>query len=48
MPRCGPSSRPPFDNPDVRLAFKLVADRQRLVDVVLAGRGEVGNDLFGK
>jgi peptide/nickel transport system substrate-binding protein len=40
--------RPPFDNPDVRLAFKLVADRQRLVDVVLAGRGEVGNDLFGK
>jgi len=38
----------PFDNPDVRLAFKLVADRQRLVDVVLAGRGDVGNDLFGK
>ncbi len=25
-----------------------MADRQRLVDVVLAGRGEVGNDLFGK
>ncbi|HEY3560395.1 MAG TPA: ABC transporter substrate-binding protein [Kribbella sp.] len=42
------TDRPPFDNPDVRLAFKLVADRQRLVDVVLAGRGEVGNDLFGK
>jgi peptide/nickel transport system substrate-binding protein len=40
--------RPPFDNPDVRLAFKLLADRQRLVDVVLAGRGAVGNDLFGK
>lgn len=38
----------PFDNPGVRLAFKLLADRQRLVDVVLAGRGEVGNDLFGK
>ncbi|GAB3947819.1 ABC transporter substrate-binding protein [Kribbella albertanoniae] len=38
----------PFDNPDVRLAFKLLADRQRLVDVVLAGRGTVGNDLFGK
>ncbi|GAA0609357.1 ABC transporter substrate-binding protein [Kribbella sandramycini] len=38
----------PFDNPDVRLAFKLLADRQRLVDVVLAGRGAVGNDLFGK
>jgi peptide/nickel transport system substrate-binding protein len=40
--------RPPFDNPDVRMAFKLLADRQRLVDVVLAGRGVVGNDLFGK
>ncbi|MEV5966249.1 ABC transporter substrate-binding protein [Kribbella sp. NPDC051952] len=38
----------PFDNPDVRLAFKLLADRKRLVDVVLAGRGAVGNDLFGK
>lgn len=38
----------PFDDPDVRLAFKLLADRQRLVDVVLAGRGAVGNDLFGK
>jgi peptide/nickel transport system substrate-binding protein len=40
--------QPPFDNPDVRRAFKLLADRQRLVDVVLAGRGVVGNDLFGK
>jgi len=40
--------QPPFDNPDVRMAFKLLADRQRLVDVVLAGRGGVGNDLFGK
>ncbi len=38
----------PFDNPDVRMAFKLLVDRQRLVDVVLAGRGVVGNDLFGK
>ena len=40
--------QPPFDNPDVRMAFKLLADRQRLVDVVLAGRGQVANDLFGK
>jgi peptide/nickel transport system substrate-binding protein len=40
--------QPPFDNPDVRMAFKLLADRQRLVDVVLAGRGAIGNDLFGK
>lgn len=38
----------PFDDPDVTLAFKLLADRQKLVDVVLAGRGRVGNDMFGK
>ncbi|QIP83299.1 ABC transporter substrate-binding protein [Streptomyces sp. Tu 2975] len=38
----------PFDNPDVTLAFKLLADRQKLVDVVLAGQGVIGNDMFGK
>ncbi|GAA2687941.1 MULTISPECIES: ABC transporter substrate-binding protein [Actinosynnema] len=38
----------PFDDPDVRLAFLLLVDRNRLVDVVLSGRGVVGNDLFGK
>ncbi|MEV3992663.1 ABC transporter substrate-binding protein [Streptomyces sp. NPDC049837] len=38
----------PFDNPDVTLAFKLLADRQKLVEVVLAGQGVVGNDMFGK
>lgn len=42
------TDRAPFDNPDVRMAFKLIADRQRLVDVVLSGRGLVANDLFGK
>ncbi|MDJ0466738.1 ABC transporter substrate-binding protein [Streptomyces sp. H27-C3] len=38
----------PFENPEVTLAFKLLADRRKLVDVVLAGRGTVGNDMFGK
>ncbi|UGY92309.1 ABC transporter substrate-binding protein [Streptomyces gobiensis] len=38
----------PFDDPKVTLAFKLLADRRKLVDVVLAGRGAVGNDMFGK
>ncbi|WP_026360607.1 ABC transporter substrate-binding protein [Amycolatopsis nigrescens] len=42
------TDRPPFDNPDVSMAFKLLADRKRLVDVVFAGRGLLGNDLFGK
>ncbi|WP_221352012.1 ABC transporter substrate-binding protein [Streptomyces beigongshangae] len=40
--------RKPFDNPDVTLALKLLADREKLVEVVLAGRGAVGNDMFGK
>lgn len=42
------TDRPPFDNPEAALALKLIADRQRLVEVVLGGRGLVGNDLFGK
>jgi peptide/nickel transport system substrate-binding protein len=35
---------PPFDKVEVRQALKLVADRQALVDTVLLGYGEVGND----
>ncbi len=40
--------RPPFNDPRVREAFTLIADRRELVEVALAGRGTVGNDLFGK
>ncbi|WP_051110546.1 ABC transporter substrate-binding protein [Longispora albida] len=40
--------RPPFNHPDVRAAFRLIADRQQLVTAALSGMGEVGNDLFGK
>ncbi|MYD64750.1 MAG: ABC transporter substrate-binding protein, partial [Chloroflexi bacterium] len=39
---------PPFDNPDAVRALKLAVDRQSLVDTVLLGFGEVGNDLVGK
>ncbi|MFF8382622.1 ABC transporter substrate-binding protein [Streptomyces kanasensis] len=38
----------PFDDPRVTLALKLLADREKLVQVVLAGQGVVGNDMFGK
>lgn len=41
------ASTPPFDDPEVRVAFKQVVDREQLVDVVLHGRGEVGNDVQG-
>ena len=38
---------PPFDDNRVRQAFRLMADRQQLVDQVLDGHGLIGNDLFG-
>ena len=40
--------RPPFDDPRVLQAVLLGVDRQALVDIALSGRGEVGDDLFGK
>lgn len=42
------TDRPPFDDPDAAMAMKLAADRKRLVEVVLGGRGTVGNDMYGK
>lgn len=42
------TDRPPFDDPRVRQAFFLIADRKELVDGALSGAGEIGNDLFGK
>ncbi|MFF1465683.1 ABC transporter substrate-binding protein [Streptomyces sp. NPDC058330] len=42
------TDRPPFDDPRVREAFFLMADRRELVDGALSGAGETGNDLFGK
>ena len=39
--------RPPFDDPLVRQAFRLIADRQALVDTALQGFGSLGNDLVG-
>ncbi|MCV3243948.1 peptide/nickel transport system substrate-binding protein [Mesorhizobium robiniae] len=34
----------PFDNVDVRLALKCSIDRQQLLDTVLYGHGQLGND----
>lgn len=34
----------PFANNDVRMALKFAIDRQQLVDTILNGYGEVGND----
>lgn len=38
----------PFDNPDVRLAIKLLVDRPAMIDTVLFGRGTIGNDVVGQ
>jgi peptide/nickel transport system substrate-binding protein len=39
---------PPFDDPLVRQAFRLIPDRQALIDRALLGFGTVANDLPGK
>ncbi|TDC56003.1 ABC transporter substrate-binding protein [Actinomadura sp. KC345] len=38
--------REPFDDPRVREAVKLAADRKELLDKVFLGYGKVGNDLL--
>lgn len=39
---------PPFDNPDVREAFRLIVDRQQIADQVFSGQAQVANDLFSR
>ena len=39
-------SQPPFDDPRVRQAFRLMADREELVARALNGQGRVANDLY--
>ncbi|MFC3492967.1 ABC transporter substrate-binding protein [Glycomyces rhizosphaerae] len=41
------TDRAPFDDPRVRQAMFLLCDRDELVESVLSGRGQIGNDLFG-
>lgn len=40
------ASKAPFDDPRVREAFKLIVDRQGMVDQLQSGLGTVANDLF--
>ncbi|MDE0653647.1 MAG: ABC transporter substrate-binding protein [bacterium] len=41
------TSLPPFDNPEVREALRLSVDRQTMINSVLLGQGQLGNDLVG-
>jgi peptide/nickel transport system substrate-binding protein len=36
----------PFTDPKVRQAFRLIADRPKLVQVAFSGYGRVGNDIY--
>jgi peptide/nickel transport system substrate-binding protein len=38
--------RKPFDDVRVRQAFRLVVDREQMIDQVLSGNGRVGNDVY--
>ncbi|MEA3149416.1 MAG: peptide/nickel transport system substrate-binding protein [Gammaproteobacteria bacterium] len=40
--------RPPFDNADVRQAFRLMIDRDQIVRIALNGFGIPGNDVFSR
>ena len=39
--------QPPFDDIRVRQAFRLICDRQFMLDTVFSGNGKIGNDVFG-
>ena len=36
--------KPPFDNPDLRLALKYATDREQILKALFSGNGTVGND----
>ena len=38
----------PFDDVQVRQAFRLIVDRKQMVQQVLSGQGRIGNDLFAR
>ncbi|MGH9318278.1 MAG: ABC transporter substrate-binding protein, partial [Vicinamibacteria bacterium] len=40
------TKRPPFDDLQVRQAFRLIVDRNQIIENVLSGHGQLGNDLF--
>lgn len=41
-------AQPPFDDVELRQAFKQAVDRDALVNTIFRGEGEAGNDVVGK
>jgi peptide/nickel transport system substrate-binding protein len=46
LPLCMAIDLEPFTDVRVRQAFRLMADRQQILEAVLSGHGHVANDLF--
>lgn len=42
------ANKAPFNDPEVRQAFRMALDRQELVNVVFRGKGGIGNDVTGQ
>ena len=38
------ADRPPFNNPDLRMAMKYLFDRERVLRTIMKGYGQLGND----
>jgi peptide/nickel transport system substrate-binding protein len=47
VPLCMAIDKEPFTDVRVRQAFRLIVDRQAMVEQVLSGHGRVANDLYG-
>lgn len=45
---CLNATKAPFDDAEVREAFKAIVDRESMVETIFRGEGEVGNDVMGK
>lgn len=45
---CLNATKAPFDDPEVREAFKLIVDRKAMVGTILRGKGSIGNDVMGQ
>ena len=46
LPLCMAIDMPPFDDNSVRQAFRLIVDRNAMLQQVLSGHGRVANDLY--
>jgi len=46
IPLCMAIDMPPFDDPKVRQAMRLMVDRKGMIDQIASGYGFIGNDLY--